>query len=367
MKHLIKRGNIYYYRKRIPTAIQHLSTVREIHRPLSSDLKSAKRLLRQYEHLFTMIDLALKLRHSIDNLVKELQLPTVKQKSIYDVFLESKRDVAATSYREYRQQLELFKVLLPTSLDKLSYKHIDTVKEVLNKLPKRNIQKYRDMSLRQVIKSTPTEDERLSVKSRNEYLKTLRALLKLAKQRNYLSTEFTIDLFKNKVSTRSQRDTLNTDEKNLLFNDSRVGSMAKICYYSGMRLSEVYKCSIKLVDDVLCFDLTDRSISLKTDSSYRVVPVHEDILNDIEVLMDDARSVTDKVISRRASKLLNTKGKTLYSLRHSFATELAARGIETGVISELLGHTQKGMTLSRYVKGYPVQLLSRSISVLESV
>ena len=58
---------------------------------------------------------------------------------------------------------------------------------------------------------------------------------------------------------------------------------------------------------------------------------------------------------------------TLYRLRHSFATHLAAKGIEPYIISELLGHTHKGMTMGRYVKGFPVELLSEAINKLEPI
>ena len=58
---------------------------------------------------------------------------------------------------------------------------------------------------------------------------------------------------------------------------------------------------------------------------------------------------------------------TLYRLRHSFATHLAAKGIEPYIISELLGHSHDGMTLSRYVKGFPFKSLREAIDKLESV
>ncbi len=58
---------------------------------------------------------------------------------------------------------------------------------------------------------------------------------------------------------------------------------------------------------------------------------------------------------------------TLYGLRHSFATHLASKDIEPYIISELLGHSHKDMTLSRYVKRFSVKLLSEAIDKLESI
>lgn len=72
-----------------------------------------------------------------------------------------------------------------------------------------------------------------------------------------------------------------------------------------------------------------------------------------------------RMISRDFSK--NIKEGTLYSLRHSFATEMASKGIEPHIIAELLGHAHNGMTLGRYVKGFPIKLLSEAINRLEPI
>ena len=62
--------------------------------------------------------------------------------------------------------------------------------------------------------------------------------------------------------------------------------------------------------------------------------------------------------------LKDPEAKSLYSLRHSFATELIARNVQAEVASELMGHSHQTMTLSRYAKGYPVKLLKQAIDPL---
>lgn len=371
--HLHIRNSTYIYRRRIPKSLKPFMQMTEFKRHLVSDLDSSQLLASHYDMLFSKLKVYAKLNLDVTPIIKELnlsedtQMETPEPVDIYAEFLNSKQNLAASSYNEYNQQLELIKVLLPLDLKSLSYRHLDSMKQTLSHLPKRNIQKYRDMSLKEVIKVETAGGERISIKSQNEYLKTLRALLKFAKERNYIMETFTIELLKNRTAARNQRQLLNKKDMELLFNheDQRMVDMAKILYYSGMRLSEVYKCSINRIDNVLCFDLSDILIELKTESSRRIIPVHKDIEDDVHRLLNSATSIKGNRHSRMASEALNQKNKTLYSLRHTFATELASKNIEPNLISELLGHVHQSMTLNRYIKGFPVKLLKDAIDKLE--
>ena len=218
------------------------------------------------------------------------------------------------------------------------------------------------MSLNHIIKSTVEDKDKLSVKSQNEYLKTLRALLKFGNEREYINKIFVFTLFKNPVSARNQREALNHNEIKMLFNEPRIADMSKILYYSGMRLSEVYKCSISVIDGVKCFDLTDRTIQLKTESSYRYIPVHESLV-DVEDMIAAVRCTTGNQYTKMGSEMLGGKTKTLYSLRHSFATELAS-GVDMSIVSELMGHAHKDMTAGRYVKGININVLHDAVNIL---
>ena len=131
-----------------------------------------------------------------------------------------------------------------------------------------------------------------------------------------------------------------------------------------MRLSELYKCSINIVDGIKCFDLTDKTIDLKTQSSRRLIPVNTAILDNIENTLEEVRTMNLKYISKETNKLLTTDGESLYSLRHSFATELTNKQVQPELISELMGHTHSTMTLSRYSKGYDTAILFSAINKL---
>jgi len=57
MKHIITRGNKYYYKRRIPVDISHLVDVKLINRPLSTDKKLSQQLAKRYDNIFMMITL----------------------------------------------------------------------------------------------------------------------------------------------------------------------------------------------------------------------------------------------------------------------------------------------------------------------
>jgi len=268
-----------------------------------------------------------------------------------------------------KRHLSVLKVLLPNDLKRLNMGILDGIRSKLSKLPKMNIQKYRVKSISELLKLNIPNEDKQSSETVNGYIKLLNALLKFAYEREAVSRQFSIALVKRSCSSRDERQALNIEEVKKLMDDSgnqKLIPLYKILYYSGMRLSEVYKCKITVVDGIKCFDLTDGTIELKTKSSYRLIPVH-DSLDNVELLLEQARAVRDGYATRKTSELFKTKGKTLYSLRHSFATQLASEGIETTIISELLGHSHNDMTLGRYVKGFPTKLLSEAINKLDVV
>jgi integrase len=123
----------------------------------------------------------------------------------------------------------------------------------------------------------------------------------------------------------------------------------------------------------------------KTDSSRRLVPVHQRLWQlGFDTLLNrpvDAMLFPElnlgasgrlaEAPSRyfngtwlRMVKRITDSKKTLYSLRHSFATELKHKGVDDVTISELLGHTVTGET-SRYAKSHRVDALDAAINRLD--
>jgi integrase len=162
--------------------------------------------------------------------------------------------------------------------------------------------------------------------------------------------------------------------------------------YSGMRLNEIcqlYVSDLIELDGLVCFDVNDEADKrLKNKSSRRVVPVHPELLK--LGLMEYVKKMKGSANPRlwmnlsygrdgygqhfsRWFQRYNRKyitqdpKKVFHSLRHTVADTLKQAGVETSVISELLGHSHdKGnMTLSRYGKRYRPKVLLDALMKLD--
>ena len=361
MKYLKLRGNTWYYRRKIPTVIEHLSTVRFIYRPLSTDKSLALKISERYNNIFTMINVGLKLGEDISNLVDGLKLSTSVKIDSYKLYLQS-QNISEDRMQIIERQLAVSRLLLPTDLSKINIDILDVLRSKIIKLPRRTLANYRGVDVRKLTAMDIPVKDRLSPKVVNSHLKVLNSFLKYLHERDAVGKLYRVILLKSDISARDERVALNRDTVLKAIEGARTAELASsyaLLYLTGFRPSEVLQCKITTVDGIKCFDLTDRSIKLKNKSSYRLVPVHHSITNP-EKMLEDYKSTGIRIIARKFKESTGT----LYSLRHSFATELAAKGIEPHIISELLGHTHQGMTMSRYVKSLPVSMLREAIDTL---
>jgi site-specific recombinase XerD len=274
----------------------------------------------------------------------------------------------------------IFKKILGTSDPKLSditYSDLLKFKEIIGRLPKRNIEKYKRMdmfSLLKILDEIPTE-ERVSARTINRAIKWIRAIFNFSivlGELEGVNLAHSVPLVKTE-DDRLQRLPLDDDEYDTLLKKltKEKRYLVQILKYTGMRLSELYKCKIDTVDDVLVFSLLDKGHKLKTNSSYRVIPIHTSLLEELHHFYTYRNRVSNHRLSQSVSMLIkklnfdDSKKKSLYSLRHSFATKLIQIGADSNLVSELLGHSHgRNMTLSRYASGFNVSQLQAVIQLL---
>lgn len=305
-----------------------------------------------------------------------------------DSYLKSSTNVTQL---EYNNRVYFFKDLLPAllqhtikssnpELSKLTATVLHQVSQLIPMLPMRNIQKYRSMDsvvlVSDVAKGqiTLAPDELLSTTTVNKLIKRIRALAFYGGSTGLYSISTAVATVKsNTKGQRDERDYLTQDEINTLIvkADDRVKVLLQVSRYSGMRLSELTKCKITTIDNIMCFDLKNINCLLKTQSSYRLIPVHSNLLPIVDEYISIANqgSTSLRNLAKKVKKLIDyvlvdTDKKSLYSLRHSFATELIHQGVDSGVVSELLGHSHASMTLQRYAKGFSINRLREAIELL---
>lgn len=243
------------------------------------------------------------------------------------------------------------------------------LREILSKFPKRNIQKYRDMTIQEVFDSTPNDDELIGITTLNKYIKWCKLFYSFCMDNSYISKNPITSLTTSSDSdSLAERLPLASDEIAKLLaetsSDEILNNGIKVLAYSGMRLSEMYKVSINNYDGINCFDLSNRSIKLKTKNSYRLIPIHADINIALLSELPAKSTFSKKVNAIIRDKISSDEKKVLYSLRHSFATELKNKRVIHDVISELMGHSHQTMTFGRYASAYNVSILKEAIDKL---
>ena len=260
-------------------------------------------------------------------------------------------------------------------LENITYNQLLSFKGIILKLPKRNIQKYRSQELPEILRNLEAvkTEEKLSARTVNKYIKWLRALFSFAIMLNHLQVNLANSIpLQKTIDDKLQRLPLDESELKILLKSvpQQMQYLLQILAYTGMRLSELYKCSITEIDGYKCFSLTDRAIKLKTKSSYRVIPVHKNLLNGMQDFEEFRGRISSDNLARTASdtikklKFKDMEKKSLYSLRHRFATQLIQKGADSSIVSELMGHSHSTMTLSRYSTGFSVKQLQEVVEIL---
>lgn len=285
---------------------------------------------------------------------------------------------SSVSEREHKNRDYFFNELLPNLLRyvfennpivaDITSSHLNEIATIIQKLPSRNHLNLKRISSYEIITRTMkdeyTDSKCLHVDTVNKHIKRIRSLALFGFRTGLFSMTTAIATVKHQYSAREQRKALTYEEIETIYNataNEEVRCFIDLVRYTGMRVGELEKYKLHKVDGIMCFDLREAE-SLKTMSSFRVIPKHPKI--DIVEF-----TYTLEHLSRMVKRLINenledTEKKTSYSLRHTFASELITRGVGSDIVSELLGHKHIGMTLSRYAKGFSVQQLYQAIITL---
>ncbi len=364
------------YRKRVPSVLTQILNCKEIYRTFKTqgEVDSLNALLNECTAIVNSslpleITKSIVLDKGLEQYRKQPKTTDHRVVTLEDAtalyLAHSKGNVTKV---EYRNRVDFFTKLLPAlfkqhklKFSELNASDMQILSNAILALPNRKYYKYRILPIEEFVSLKVSINERQKVDSCNKQIKRIRGLALYGETTGLYSMPTNIATHKEPYNDVGYREALSkaeyfqlresiTDKKKLILD---------IVYYSGLRPSEVCKAKINAIDGVLCFDLKSSKEALKTHSSYRYVPIHSKLLPYIEQIED----LTYSTIKQRA-RGIKINGKTLYSARHSFVTNLIKLGVPPERVSELVGHAHRTMTMGTYFTGYSMKQLKADVELL---
>lgn len=405
MQYLTKINGNFKIRIRIPKNLKPYFRKSEINKTLNTnDLSLAKKkalnIINEYNNIKLIFELKIDNNSYIENKVKEFS-----KKYLFIEYNENidknmiTHEEAFQKFKLYYKELEITEskkktllafledVFLPLIgkkelIKNISFTDLNRLQDLFKNLPKRNISKYRNISIHKLVKlSTPNEDK-ITSSTLSGYMKRISRFYNFCIASHYITTNpylFTTKQ-KNAQSEKDEREAFTKDEIKKLISiinhyDEYKQAIYKTLIYTGMRISELYKAKLKKSeDDIYYFDLTENNIKLKTKNSYRIIPLHKKLIElNIQNILPTALELNKMNWIRRLfnekikTQITSSNKKVLYSFRHTFATELKYLNVKSEIISEILGHSNSSITLDRYASRYTFEVLKKEIDKVEFI
>ena len=368
--------NTYKIRKRVPKVLIEILNCREIYRAVRTqgEVDIFNTLFNECtaivnSNLPIEVTTPIVLDKGLQQYRKgstNIQLESLQLKDITALYLAYSKD--RVTKIEYKNRTDFFTKLLPALFERyrlkiatLSATDMETLSKAILKLPNRKYTKYKILSIHELLKLTVSKEEKIQIDTANKMIKRIRSLALYGEATGLYNIPTKITTHKIAHQDKKAREPFTKEEILTLYIEltEKKRLLLDLVYYSGLRPSEIHKASISMVDEIMCFNLKDSKEQLKTHSSYRYVPVHSKLLPYIAQIQE----LTYSTIKHR-SRSIHINGKTLYSARHSFVTNLINLGVPPERVSELVGHAHRTMTMGTYFAGYSIDQLKADVELL---
>lgn len=270
----------------------------------------------------------------------------------------------------------------------------DFLRDIVQNMPLLNRNPYRNMTWEErfeaVVNGSVDENDLIKGKTCEEYFKTLMSFFKYAIDEHLLDES---PLKEMRLKFRSKPITRGKFSKNqvndiLSYVATETDNNRKwpliLMAYTGMRNGEVMQLrneDIKECADtnIKYFLITDKAGSAKSEGSVRKIPIHSQIIK--LGFLEFVTSKKEKKLFNKDSKFLTSfysntlkpklklpdeteenKPLSLYSLRHSFITELANNDVNLTTIQQIAGHSKSSdVTTTYYIGNLDLYALSKAV------
>ena len=247
-----------------------------------------------------------------------------------------------------------------TSICDVDIEDMLDVKDTILRLPRMNLNKYKNKSFYEILQLLDTVDESeiISNSRAKDYIKHISKFFKYLYDTKIIThnptTRLSIDAGETEKESFSDAEIVKLlDIINSILDDKKYLYLSYI--YTGMRREEIYNSTIETVDGVKCFRVNKG----KNIFSKRLIPVHSKLIEagiTNEILENAKELIGHKALGRYFNEVIKPKitdssHKTLHSLRHTVATKLVIGGVDQDIIKSILGHTKSDMLSAVYARG----------------
>lgn len=411
MTHLFCRNNHYYFRVKVPLDLKPYIPTREIKKALkTTDHKVAITLAVSVEYevhrAFALLRSNMLPDHMVPEVVGKLLgrktsiidagVPMSQVIRQYVALNESKWTVKTKMENESSFKL-LLDVITDMPVSEVTRQSILDCRDTLCRLPGNMPKFYKGLTVKQVLAIKDVVP--MSVATVNKHLIRLSSLLKSGVIEGHLKCNYAegVQIAQSRrVSEERKTYSLDDLKRIVTYLPSEEDKPERywvplIGMYAGMRLDEIcqlYVEDIQEIDGVWCFNVNgEQDKKVKTPSSNRIIPVHANLLklgilgyrDKLKALKcprmwmnlkrrdaDGYGSAFGKWFQRFNREHVTTdKAKVFHSLRHTVTDTMKQAGIQEVVISEIMGHANDSMTMSRYGKRYQPKVLLEALMHLD--
>jgi len=290
-------------------------------------------------------------------------------------------------------------------IDSIDRKMMGQYKRDIMKLPPNmnKDKKYKDLSIHEILKLEHSKT--IAVATINTYLSAANTLFDHARKNGetLLNPAEGMKIKKDKRPDE-ERAIFTPDELEKIFGSSKYTAdrftksyqfwTPILALYTGARqeeISSLYLEDFEQHEGIWCIHINDnRDKHIKNKSSKRLIPLHPFLVNNLGIIrrveelkrrkkmrfFPDLPAMQGKY-GPYVSKWFNERfrpsvgipggiGKVFHSFRHTFGTNLSHNGINDHSLKALMGHTEKSITFSTYVKrGAPQKLYKDLVDHLD--
>ena len=270
------------YRKRIPKVLKAYVDKNEFVKTINSEDEAKKLDLKVANAVeiakgsFTESTKKLLIEQELWG-VTELQKveESIRLNEAVELYIEQSK----VSKREYKNRVYFFRELFPNILKyvfednpktrDISSKHLNETAKILQIIPSRNhIDLKRVDTYKLIEKSLKGDYEqypKLNVETVNKMIRRIRSLSLYGYKTGLFEMIGAVQTVKNQRSFRDERKALEAVEIEKVFDATdmqEVKDFITLLRYSGMRIGELYKYKINVIDGIECFDLREVSNEL---------------------------------------------------------------------------------------------------------